>query len=37
VYCAKEDRQSLFVETDYDSGGWQLAWIGLVLCLTTVN
>ena len=33
----KEDRQSLFMKTDNNSGGWELGWVGLVFCLTTAK
>jgi len=36
VYSAKEDRQPLLVEADYDSGSWQLGWIRVMFGFTTV-
>ena len=36
VYSAKEDRQPLLVEADYDSGSWQLGWICVMFAFTTV-
>ena len=36
VYSAKEDRQSLLVEANYDSGSWQLGWICVMFGFTTV-
>ena len=36
VYSAKEDRESLLVEADYDSGSWQLGWICVMFGFTTV-
>lgn len=36
VYSAKEDRQTLLVEADYDSGSWQLGWICVMFGFTTV-
>ena len=36
VYSAKENRQSLLVEADYDSGSWQLGWICVMFGFTTV-